>query len=46
MFVPLNRKNISSNNSADTHHEPTNKLWGASLKDCSEAALSIKLALR
>ena len=38
MFVPPNKKNISSNNSIDTHHEPTNKLWGASLKKCSETA--------
>ena len=38
MFVPPNKKNISSNNSIDTHHEPTNKVWGASLKKCSETA--------
>ena len=38
MFVPPNKKNISSNNSIDTHHEPTNKLWGARLKKCSETA--------
>ena len=37
MFVPPNKKNISSNSSIDTH-EPTNKLWGASLKKCSETA--------
>ena len=37
MFVPPNKKNISSNSSVDTH-EPTNKLWGASLKKCSETA--------
>ena len=38
MFVPSNKKNICSNNSIDTHHEPTNKLWDASLKKCSETA--------
>ena len=38
MFVPSNKKNISSNNSIDIHHEPTNKLWGASLKKCLETA--------
>ena len=38
MFVPPNRKNISSKTSIDTRHEPTNKLRGASLKKCSETA--------
>ena len=38
MFVPPDKKNISSSSSIDTHHEPTNKLWGASLKKCSETA--------
>ena len=38
MFVPPNRKNITSNNSVNTHHEPTNKLRGVSLKRCSETA--------
>ena len=38
MFVPPSRKNISSNNSINTYHEPTNKLWGVSLKKCSETA--------
>ena len=38
MFVPPNRKSISSNNSIDTHHEPTNKLRGVSLKECSDIA--------
>ena len=37
MFVPPNKKNMSSNSSIDTH-EPTNKLWGASLKKSSETA--------
>ena len=38
VFVPPNGKNISSNSSVNTHHEPTNKLWGVSLKKCSETA--------
>ena len=38
MFVPHERKNISSNNSINTHHEQTNKLRGVSLKKCSETA--------
>ena len=38
MFVPSNRKHICSNNSASTHHGPTNKLWSVGLKKLSETA--------
>ena len=46
MFVPPNRKNVSSNNSIDTHHKPTNKLRGASLKKCSETAIVNKTGFK
>ena len=45
MFVPPNKKIISSNSSIDTH-EPTNKLWGTSLKKCSETAIVNKTGFK
>ena len=46
MFVPPNRKNISSNNSINTHHEPANELRGVSLKECPETAAVNKTGLK
>ena len=46
LINPPDKKNISSNSSVDTHHEPTNKLWGASLKKCSETATVNKIGFK